>query len=580
MLGCIGGWLIDAYHSLDTYIIESLLANREIFLIDSWYGEQLTSVERMRFRDRFIAKSIPPIADYAYNIGEKFKNKTSDEGNLERALEYYLLAKRCGNQKSTDRILGLADHGCHQAQYEAANILYRQRNYTESAKYALEAIYNHHKESERFIATSNFDGPTDFMLANSLLEEQNQESTYSLGISLLVKAIGKGNFDAAIYFGNLWSRDTNPHLSDILGLDHLDRDSELKKLSPIISGYCEIIRNDRTGKAISALEAFATSYNVTYVSLITCYCWLEFYKDYDKAAIWFYKIFNPDNESFVGDLQKQVVTKKEFVLMAARLFEYKKDFKHACLYYGIAEQMNDKESSRKILAIIDASESSETLIDLGDLFFSGNDSLKANFEHAQHCFQKASLLGSSLAEYYLGRVYDNDKNRNFDRIMALQHYMSAISRGCELASIAVEQLLDYRGLTKADVGRVAKLFRERWATEHPQWMLTINRRASESGCLSAAFFLGHYYLSDHPDIPKNNVFALEAFMNAAQLGSQDAFPSLERLGHIVNSEQQMRLSQFYGSLLRNDRHEKSAYWQKKSMDATEFVFKRRRHLGK
>ena len=72
--------------------------------------------------------------------------------------------------------------------------------------------------------------------------------------------------------------------------------------------------------------------------------------------------------------------------------------------------------------------------------------------------------------------------------------------------------------------------------------------------------------------PSKKGLAFEDYLKAAELGKEESLIPLTTLAEEMNPQQQLKLSQFYGTFLKNE--EKADYWQKKGMETQRFQLKK------
>lgn len=195
-------------HSLDTYLLERILNNRQLFLIPKEFDTLNTVSEREAFRDFLQYHDFYPDIEgnYAYSVAQMYENDTSLQDHLQKACDYYAIGIQYNHRESIEAVNTLAQGGIKEAQYVLGVEFYynKKKLEVEAINWCLSALEQQYAPAKTFLFEAPFSLECYLMLARRY--EQGDEIKKSKNSALIFykKAYDLDSKEAAFRLGQLY----------------------------------------------------------------------------------------------------------------------------------------------------------------------------------------------------------------------------------------------------------------------------------------------------------------------------------------------------------------------------------------
>lgn len=480
-------------HSLDTYILESILKNKVLFLITEEITDLNSHDSRINLRRIILEQntSLPP-SENAFNIAQLFENNIT-ENHLQNACHYYALAMQLDHFKARNALERLTKNGSSVAQYTLGyKYYYRKRELTKAISYCLQAAEQHHAEAITFLNDTQFDDHHYLSLA-SHYEEKND---ITQAIYFYERAFTANNKEAALRLGGLHDpfRGFTVSASSNQIISH--KPDALKAFR-----YYQTAAQQHSETALSCMASIAENLNDDNLRFQVSLVYIEpFGKIVDACLI--YKQFIDNN---VAPLVNQVHTilknNSKYAFIMGELYEHDVHFTNhlekAQQYYVIAMQSGHIEARSRI-------ERSAKNGDCHSQYLVGFEYHHQRGEISEaisYCLQAAEQQHLKAIAYLNDTLFDEQQYLELAR-----HY---------------EQ--------KDDISRAVYFYEKALATNNKD-------AAFRMGQLHDPFISQCSVLDFHQSIEKDAVKSFDYYMIAAKKKHEKALASIRRISNELDND--------------------------------------------
>ena len=550
-------------HSLDTYLLESILKNKHLFLIPSQFNSLNTISLRIEVRKIILKQKIHAPAEYAYMIAISYHNDTSVKDHLQKACDYYALAVRHDHVASREALNILATAGNSEAQYVLGVEYYRKNEFNEAINWCMHAAEQGNPKAIAYLLEAKLSVEHYLMIARKYEQGDGFKKNITSAITFYEKASALNSKDAAFRLGQL--------------------SQECDKNDQKAFYYYLIAAKQKDETALEIMIKIAEHYNDDKLRFVLAQLYLDVFGDHSFALAYFKKLADRQCKDAINQLNALSKKNPKYAYIIAKLYEDDPGVDHhlqkACVYYSLKVQgeldVSVKESTKKQLNNILNSEqiTAKELTNMGKMYHEASGGITKDYAMAKQCFEKACEKGCEMAHYNLGLMYQRAHGVEKNIITAIRYYQLADNKGYGLAKKLIDDLLNSNEIRPNELNIIASMYYSGsdGMPKNYSRALMFYQRASHLGDKSAALCLGQIYQIEHDGIQKNINLAFQAYLQAAKLGDHEALIPLERLGDELSAENQLALSQLYGSFFKNK--EKENYWQMKATEVTRFKTK-------
>lgn len=507
--------------------------------------------------------------EYANVVGKLYEEDNSREDHLLVAIRYYTLAALAHNHDD-GALKRLATAGDSEAQFElGARYYHRKQKFNLAIHWCLRAAEQQHPKAISYLYSTQFSTNQYLLIARKYDQGDGVVQNMEFAKYFYQKAFELNDKKAAFRLGQLCQ--LHPESKE---------DAEVARQA---LNYYVVAAKQKDKAALKAIEDITDQLDNDDIRFKLGQLYLNFPDKHSAAVLCFKKLADKNNAQAVQMLSQLVSGNPKYAFELAELYENDVDTENhlqkACIYYIITVQ-NDRSLKRAGLSelafdkIFNSGELTTTdLNSLGNMYWKGSNGITKDYTAAIKCLEKSSIKGCEKAHYVLGNIYQSGHGVSRDFVKAARYFQLAYDKGYVTAKNKLELLFTFKELTARDLKAIASMY-ESGADDIPvNWprVQMLYQRAADLGDSSAALYLGHFHQIDHKGISNDNTLAFQSYLQAAKLGNNDALSALDRLGEEESAQNQMALSQFYGSLFHYS--ERAQYWQSKAMEAQESEFK-------
>jgi TPR repeat protein len=539
----------------------------------------------------------------AYELGKSYEK---DDRLL--AYDYYVLAMHHHHNAAKNRLNELAKAGERDAQYSLGCAYHATQDYNQAIDWCMQAAEKNHPHAMIYLTETSFSIDHYLLLAQKYREGQGVKRNLKLSLHFYEKACALKSPEAAYQLGQLYEAG----------------EQGLKKDVKIAFDYYLVAAQERYKKSLASMEKIAKDLNENLLWLKLGQIHQTIFND-ELAALYCFKYSaNQGNQAARAQLDDISQKDSEFAYLLGELYENdaKNDVQTALKYYLVASRQGHKTALRAVERLGNQLDDPSRL-QLGQIYRDCfNDKLSA-----LQCFKSLADKGDkqALAQmntmtkqdteciYLLAKLYEEEKDSlqkayshyavaacknhtaSLDHLHAVANSGNMIAQ-CVLGSeyyhckhqwheaiawcmLAAEKdylpAVSYLTETQfsADIYKmIAKKYeRGEEVKQNSHTALIFYEKAYSLEDQEAAFYLGQFYQVNHPGVQKEISLAFHFYLQAANYGSQDALRPLERLGDEVSAENQLALSQLYGTFFHN--REKADYWCSKAVEVEQFNLK-------
>ncbi|WP_028389137.1 tetratricopeptide repeat protein [Legionella fairfieldensis] len=399
-------------HSLDTYLLESILKNRNLFLIpDGSIGKMNTLKERAILRQLILEQTIYQEGEFVFRVAKLYETDytdTDEKAYLSRAVSYYAGAIRAGYEPAYEALREYAQAEFSEAQY-LLGIQYHdcRGQIQEAIDWCMKAAEQNHSKAIAYLHETQF--PVEYYLMMARKYDQGDEvlQNISSAVFFYEKAYALKNSEAAFRLGQLYQSnlERNSLISDS------DKNKKLKKNAYKAFNYYLIAAQQNDKAALVAMEKITEDTNDDKLRFVLGQVYLDNCSSPLPALTCFKQLADKNNNEGRSELIKLIRSNPDYAYLTGKLYEedctINDHLDRAFFYYSVAMKA-DHRATRIVL---------EKLANAGNI--DAQFILECEFYHAQGQFSEAINWCIAAAEQHYPKAIAYLFNTQFEA----KHYL-------------------------------------------------------------------------------------------------------------------------------------------------------------
>ncbi|HCU05443.1 MAG TPA: hypothetical protein DIC51_03975, partial [Coxiellaceae bacterium] len=399
-------------------------------------------------------------AEFIYRLAESYRGDGATDEDLERAINYYVIAAQKNHAEAKNHLEHLAAEGSINAQYVVGVEYYhRQNNFLEAAKWCMKAAEQDHVQAKSYLASTKFSASVCVQIAHLYEQGEWVCKDTPRAITFYVRASDQGDKNASFYLAQFYET---------------DHDEMLKNPEKAFKYYAQALNQGHPG-ALAALTRLANegNANVQYFLGATYY---HRQNNFLEATKWCMKAAEQGHEQARSYLLTARFSQEIYLRIAHRYEQgegVRQNVDQAAIFYAKAGEVGDQNASVHLAQLYDV-EHNGLPRDPEKAFKYYAQSLKQGYVEAVTSLERLAEEIGAGALLELGHLYRSPLLNNPQK--ALHLYQRAVEEGSQEA----QRFLSLSGI--ANTQNSNTLFRiplqaavQSWSRKYPQFDPTIMR---------------------------------------------------------------------------------------------------------